>query len=172
MKRISSAQVEGKKILILLNNTEDNVIKNFFDCQQNQSLPKLNVGEVFYSRQAWLYNLCIMQHKPNTKQTKDDIEFHVWLENQSGRGANEIASALQHYLKKIQLKCLRAKQKDLKIELYSDSCSIVKLVENLLKFCDISDDPDAQIFYEDVLQSSGTEDDSVQRTYDEEELEI
>ncbi|CAH2096143.1 unnamed protein product [Euphydryas editha] len=64
-----------------------------------------------------------MQHKPNTKQTKDDIDSYVWLENQSERRANEIASALQHYLKKIELKCLRAKQKDLKIELYSDSCS-------------------------------------------------
>lgn len=67
------------------------MIKICFDCQQNQPLPKLSVGEVFYSRQALLYNLCIVQHKPNMKQNKDDIEFYVWLENQSGRGANEIA---------------------------------------------------------------------------------
>lgn len=129
-------KLRAKRFFSLLNNydnekiyNEDTVIKICFDCQQNQPLPKLSVGEVFYSRQAWLYNLCIMQHKPKqnqtnqTKQDKDDIEFYVWLENQSGRGANEIASALQNYLKKLEAKCLRENKKKLKIELYSDSCS-------------------------------------------------
>lgn len=118
-------KLRAKKFFSLLNDTEDedNVIKICFDCQQNQPLPKLSVGEVFYSRQAWLYNLCIMQHKPNMKQNKDDIEFYVWLENQSGRGANEIASALKHYLKKMEEKCLMKGKKNMKLELYSDSCS-------------------------------------------------
>ncbi|CAK1597457.1 unnamed protein product [Parnassius mnemosyne] len=117
-------KLRAKQFFSLLNDTEDDkVIKICFDCQQNQPLPKLSVGEVFYSRQAWLYNFCVMQHKPKTKQTKDGIEFYVWLENQSGRGANEIASALQHYLRNLEEICLRENKKDLKLELYSDSCS-------------------------------------------------
>lgn len=45
-------------------------------------------------------------------------------------------------------------------------------VENLLEFCNISDDPDAEIFYEDVLQGSGTDDNNVRRIYDDEGPEI
>lgn len=123
-------KLRAEKFFSLLNDTqdEDNVIKICFDCQQNQPLPKLSVGEVFYSRQAWLYNFCVMRHKPKTKQTKNDIrqilvQFYVWLENQSGRGANEIASALQRYLKKVEEECFRDKKNNLKLELYSDSCS-------------------------------------------------
>ncbi|KAJ4443795.1 hypothetical protein ANN_05575 [Periplaneta americana] len=35
------------------------------DLQQNQSLTNLSVSEVFYARQVWLYNLCVMiqRHK-------------------------------------------------------------------------------------------------------------
>lgn len=42
-------------------------------------------------------------------------------------------------------------------------------VEKLLKFCNISDDPDAQAFYADVLQGSALEDDNTRRYYDDEE---
>lgn len=42
-------------------------------------------------------------------------------------------------------------------------------VEKLLKFCDISDDPDAQAFYADVLQGSGSDDDNIRQNYDDEE---
>lgn len=117
-------KLRAKKFFSLLNDTKDDkVIKICFDCQQNQPLPKLSVGEVFYSRQAWLYNYCVIKQNPKTKQTKDDIEFNVWLENQIGRVANEIASALQHYLRNLEEKCLLENKKDLKLELYSDSCS-------------------------------------------------
>lgn len=42
-------------------------------------------------------------------------------------------------------------------------------VENLLKFCNISEDLDAQAFYADVLQGSGPDDDNIRRNYDDEE---
>lgn len=42
-------------------------------------------------------------------------------------------------------------------------------LEKLLKFCNISDDPDAQMFYEDALQGSGPDQDNIRRNYDDEE---
>lgn len=66
-------KLRAEKLFSLLNDTqdEDNVIKICFDCQQNQPIPKLNVGEVFYSRQAWLYNCCVMRYKPKIKVAEE-----------------------------------------------------------------------------------------------------
>lgn len=42
-------------------------------------------------------------------------------------------------------------------------------LEKLQTFCDISDEPDAQAFYADVLQGSRSDDDNIRRNYDDEE---
>ena len=69
--------------------------------QQNQPIPKLSVGEVFYARQIWLYNLTFVRHD-QTVQNTDNIFIYTWLETQSGRGSNEVSSALVYYLSKLE----------------------------------------------------------------------
>lgn len=90
-----------------------------FDCQQNQPLPKLSVSDTFYSRQVWFYNLTMMVYHGQQKK-EDHIMFYTWLETQHGRGSNEVASALIHYLQ-----CLEDKiPSDVKVvRLFSDSAA-------------------------------------------------
>jgi hypothetical protein len=44
-----------------------------FDMQQNRPLPKTNVGEAYYARQLWLYNVTFVIHKK--KQSKRDVHI-------------------------------------------------------------------------------------------------
>ena len=67
-----------------------------FDMQQNQPLPKVSIGEAFYLRQAWLYNLCDMMDGKPLDNSK--VFFHTQLETEAGRGANAVASGLKDYL--------------------------------------------------------------------------
>ena len=48
-------KLRGKKCCSLMKEKNENVIKVCFDMQQNQLIPKLSVGEIFYARQIWLY---------------------------------------------------------------------------------------------------------------------
>ncbi len=91
-----------------------------FDLQQNLPLPKTNIGEAFYGRQLWLYNLGFIWC--NRKQNSKSVHLYSWLENQSGRGCNEIISALFHFLRDLtshvkhqQYSCL---------SLYADPCPV------------------------------------------------
>lgn len=52
-------KIRAKKFYEMLKVGDDNTITICFDCQQNQPLLKLSVGEIFYSRQVWLYNCTI-----------------------------------------------------------------------------------------------------------------
>jgi len=63
-----------------------------FDLQQAQPLPKLSTGKAFYLRQLWLYNLGI--HAISGKQSKG--HFHIWTENEGGRGCEEVASSIAY----------------------------------------------------------------------------
>lgn len=63
-----------------------------YDLQQVHSLPKVSCQEAFYSRQLSLYNFGLCD------QTSGNNFSYTWTENQSGRGANEISSAVHHYL--------------------------------------------------------------------------
>lgn len=114
-------KMRAKAFFQYLNKHKENTIKICFDCQQNQPLPKLSVGEVFYSRQVWLYNLGIVRHQPE-KQRREDVQFYVWLESQAGRGCNEISSGLSHYLLQLEKKLVDEGRHDLNLELFSDSC--------------------------------------------------
>lgn len=60
---------------------------------RNQPLPKLSVTDTFYSRQAWVYNLTFVIMSEND-QSKDNCYLYTWHEGESGRGPNEIGSAL------------------------------------------------------------------------------
>lgn len=63
-----------------------------YDLQQVQALPQVPIQEAYYSRQLGLYNfgVCDNTNKKNYSYT--------WTENQSERGANEVSSAVHHFL--------------------------------------------------------------------------
>lgn len=70
----------------------DDTIQVSFDMMQNQKLTG-----TFYSRQVWLYNLTFVINSENN-QSKENYFLYTWLETESGRGLNEIRSALTHFL--------------------------------------------------------------------------
>lgn len=77
-------KLRAKKFYELLKREEGNVIKCSFDMQQNQPLPKLRVGEAFYARQIWVYNLTFVLMEQT--QDKSNTFVYTWTENQSARG--------------------------------------------------------------------------------------
>lgn len=100
--------------------TDKNVISVCFDMQQNQPLPKVAIGDAFYKRQLWVYNLTILVDSgTETESKKEDVSMYTWTENLSGRGSNEVASALMHFLSTYVIK----KYTDVPtLRLFSDSC--------------------------------------------------
>lgn len=58
--------LRAKKFYQIMKSDETSVLKVVFDMQQNKPLPKLNVGEVYYARQIWFYNLAILIHDGTT----------------------------------------------------------------------------------------------------------
>ena len=63
-----------------------------FDLEKTQPLPYLNTSVVFYKRELWLYNFGI-----HTTQDKKGY-MCIWLENEAGRGSNEICSCIHEFL--------------------------------------------------------------------------
>lgn len=133
-------KLRSNKFFQIIKEKNDNYIDICFDMQQNQPIPKLSVGETFYSRQVWLYNLCIMENEYPTKLT--NIHFYTWLETEAGRGANEVTSALHNFLKKLETRMLKTKKSGLTLRLFSDSCigqnKNTVLVTMLLRFLQMS----------------------------------
>lgn len=100
---------------------DPDVLKVIFDKQQNQPLPKLSVGEIFYSRQVWFYNLTVMLHCKS--QDRNNISHYTWLETESGRGANEVASCVIDFLQKLDKYLSSHPNKKYTLHLFSDSCA-------------------------------------------------
>ena len=61
-----------------------------FDLQKTLPLPKLSVGEAFYLRQIWLYNLGVHL----VQKEREGAYFHIWSEGEGRRGVQEVCSAL------------------------------------------------------------------------------
>lgn len=49
-----------------------------FDMEKTLPLPKISVGEAFYLRQLWMYNLGV--HVTHNKV--DKAHFHIWTEDE------------------------------------------------------------------------------------------
>ncbi|KAF2892406.1 hypothetical protein ILUMI_13761 [Ignelater luminosus] len=64
-----------------------------FDLQQVQNMPKLPIQETYCSHQIAFYNFCIVDINSQFPH------FYVWTENVSGRGSNEVGSALLHFFR-------------------------------------------------------------------------
>ena len=114
-------KLKAKKFYQLMKTNRENEVTVCFDMQQNQPLPKLAVSEVFYARQVWLYNLAVLvKEKP---QTIDNTWLYTWLETEAQRGANEVASAVFHFLEGLDNRLQAENNKNLTLKLFSDSCS-------------------------------------------------
>lgn len=75
-----------------LSESDESVELLCFDFKQNIACPHLNVGEVFYSRQLWLHVMSVYSGK------KAKSIMYCWPESEGKKGANEVASVIQHYI--------------------------------------------------------------------------
>jgi len=92
--------------------TTDDVTFLTFDMQKTMPLPKLTTSVAFYLRQLWLYNVGI--HVTNSKENK--AYFHIWSENEAGRGCEEVGSCILTLL-------LSSNFKGKRLVAWSDSCA-------------------------------------------------
>lgn len=104
-------KLRAKQFHLLMKQEEQDSQVFCFDMQQVQNLPKLPLGEAYYLRQLAFYNFCVTDYKTLSPS------FYTWNETQSGRGANEIASALVHFLKSNVLPDCRV------LRLFADGCA-------------------------------------------------
>ena len=85
-------KIRAKTFYKMLKETPQQSATFCFDLQQVQPLPKLSICEAFYARQISFYAFCI------TDVENKSPNFYCWTENQAGRGAQEVASALTNFL--------------------------------------------------------------------------
>lgn len=95
--------------------SDNSIVTVCFDMQQNQPLPKVIIGEAYYKRQLWVYNLTVMVD--STSQKKEDVGVYTWIENQSTRGSKQVASAVMHFISTY----VAVKYKRPTLHLFSDS---------------------------------------------------
>ncbi len=91
-----------------------------FDMQQNFPLPRTNIGEVFYKRQLWMYNLGIVCTKFSKKY--NNVHLYTWLESQTGKGGNEVVSILIDFLTNLSNNSAFKRKNYKTLSLFSDSC--------------------------------------------------
>lgn len=112
---------KAKKFFELLKEKTPDTITCSFDMMQTQPLPKLSVTEVFYSRQVWLYNLTFVISESNHGPAENYL--YTWTETESGRGPNEVCSALIDFLDLLETKFKTYESPPTTLNLFSDSCS-------------------------------------------------
>lgn len=83
-----------------------------FDLEQVIYLPKSNRCEIFYKRRLSCYNFTVFEL--NSRKA----DCYVWHEGIGGRGANEIASNLVHYLENVD----SSEQGISTVSLFADGC--------------------------------------------------
>jgi hypothetical protein len=112
---------KAKRFFELLKTETLGEISCSFDMMQTQPLPKLSVTDVFYSRQVWLYNLTFVISDSNQKP--ENCILYSWNETESGRGPNEVCSALIHFLESLEYRMKTSESPPTILNLFSDSCS-------------------------------------------------
>ncbi|XP_065645591.1 uncharacterized protein LOC136076054 [Hydra vulgaris] len=110
---------KARKFYSLLNDIHPNEITICFDMMENLVLPKLSIGEAYYSRQLYFYVLGVVIHKGDKSQSVNYIYFFTWMECENGKYSNMICSAIEHLLKNVlKDKCFNASS----LRLFSDAC--------------------------------------------------
>lgn len=115
-------------------NSNDTVYVFTFDLEKTLPVPDLSVGEAYYKRQLWVYNLGV--HSFN-----DDVgHMYMWHEGTASRGSQEVTSCITRHLKEHLL------PSHTHVISYSDCCSgqnrNFNVVANYLKMLQ---DPDLNI---------------------------
>jgi len=72
----------------------ENVTYITFDMEKTLPLPKLSTNIAFYLRQIWLYNVGIHV----IRKGENRAYFNIWSEDQAGRKAEEVGSAILSFL--------------------------------------------------------------------------
>ena len=104
----------------LLGRVAEDHVTVCFDMMQNMVLPKTPIGQAYYSRQLYMYQLgVVVHHGEKSLQTNDNVHLYMWQENESRKDSNMIASALSDCLK-VRLQDKISKSRGLR--LFSDSC--------------------------------------------------
>jgi len=119
--KLSLHKEQSKHFHRIMKIKNKNTINIAFNMMQNQPIPKLSVTEVFYSRQVWVYNLTFVL--TTEKQIPQNCHMYTWTETESGRGPNEVGSALIHFLKMLEDKFQNKEDSPTVVNLFSDSCS-------------------------------------------------
>lgn len=117
MTKLRVHRLKYKAFYSFIQTEEENVIKISCDCQKNNVLPKVQDQSTYYSRQLYIYNFTICEGHSKSVQTKDKVKIYTWTEDQRGKGSNEIASMLFHYLQNMTIP-----ENVTKVHLYADGC--------------------------------------------------
>lgn len=98
-KQLAESAFEHQRHDKLLAKSDPSVHFITFDLEKTLPLPKLAVSTAFYLRQLWVYNLGVHLICKN----KSGPYFHVWTEDQGGRGVKEVGSALLSFFQNSQI---------------------------------------------------------------------
>lgn len=109
-------KLRAKAFFKLLQVQKDDMITFSFDCQKNSPLPRIPDQSAYYSRQFYLYNFTIVQGSSKDKLNKNTTFAYTWTENEFGKTANQIASAVYDRLNKTELSAITS------IRLFADGC--------------------------------------------------
>ena len=78
----------------ILEEAGNDVMVVCMDLQQALPTPKLSTGIAFYKRKMWTYNFCVHDYRTGTGH------MFMWDEITAKRGASEIASCINTFIKK------------------------------------------------------------------------
>lgn len=104
-------KLRSKQFHLLMKTHDEGTVNFCFDLQQVHNLPAVPIQETYYSLQIAFYAFCVV----NIEST--DPHFYTWTEDLSGRGSNEIGSALLHFLRNQNFENIT------KIKLFADGCA-------------------------------------------------
>ena len=107
--------LRAKAFYSILKDENPDCYRIAYDMQQVHSLPRLPIGDTYYSRQLSMYNFGVCDLTAPKKLC------YTWLESQAERGSNEVGSAVYDFLmNEINLEKLKTVKK---LRLISDGCA-------------------------------------------------
>lgn len=90
----------AKAFFDILKEKKEGLMTFSYDCEKNLVLPKVPDQKAYYSRQVYCYNFTVVKGSSKCPLNKNNVFTYSWLESESLKGSNEIASAVYHCLKR------------------------------------------------------------------------